>query len=82
MNLLLGSYQRILDAHAYGKPNPILGTVIVVDVVSNNSGDFDILKEINSCLLQKLTSFKRPAIIKLVDSITLTSNGKIKRKNK
>ena len=74
---------EILDAHAYGKPNPILGTVIVVDVVSNNSGDFDILKKlIHAYCREKLTSFKRPAIIKLVDSITLTSNGKIKRKNK
>ena len=74
---------EILDAHAYGKPNPILGTVIVVDVVSNNSGDFDILKKlIHAYCREKLTSFKRPAIIKLVDSSTLTSNGKIKRKNK
>ena len=73
---------EVLDVRAYGKPNPILGTVIVVDVVSNNSRDFDILKKlIQDYCREKLTSFKRPAIIKLVDSITLTSNGKIKRKN-
>jgi acyl-CoA synthetase (AMP-forming)/AMP-acid ligase II len=71
---------EVLDVRAYGKPSPILGTVIVVDVVSNNFGDFAILKElIHGYCRDKLTSFKRPAIIKLVDSIPITSSGKTKR---
>ena len=68
---------EVLDVRAYGKPSPILGTVIVVDVVSNNFGDFAILKKlIHGYCREKLTSFKRPAIIKLVDSIPITSSGK------
>lgn len=71
---------EVLDVCAYGSPNPILGRVIVVDIVSSNSVDPDFLKnQIHQFCKERLTSFKRPALVKFVDSISLTSNGKIKR---
>lgn len=60
----------------YGRPNSIVGTLIVAEIVSNI--DPQHIKNLIKTTLD-LTDYERPKLVKFVDSINLTSTGKIKR---
>lgn len=60
----------------YGRPNSIVGTLIVTEIVCN--GDPKHIKNVIKTT-SDLTDYERPKLVKFVDSINLTSTGKIKR---
>jgi acyl-coenzyme A synthetase/AMP-(fatty) acid ligase len=60
----------------YGRPNSLVGTIIVAEIVCD---DRKTIKE-NIKNTDILTEYEKPKLIKFVESIKLTSTGKIKRK--
>lgn len=69
---LVGMAQISL-AQVYGKPNAILGNVLMADVVT--SGGISE-KEIRDHLKNTLQAFKIPRVINFVDNISITRTGK------
>ncbi len=67
----------VKNCRVYGKNNPVIGTVLLCDVVP--SGERITESEILSWLKDKLQPFKIPRMITVVDEIELTRSGKVKR---
>lgn len=72
-NLL--SIEGVVDAHVYGKPNSLLGTIICADIVGENVTVKFIKSEITKKYEEK---HKIPRVIRLVNSFEHISNGKKK----
>ncbi len=70
------THSCVLQAYVYGKPNPVLGSILMADVVSSVSVTERELREYLAPLLQP---YKIPRIINFVESIPLTRTGKLKR---
>jgi acyl-coenzyme A synthetase/AMP-(fatty) acid ligase len=62
----------VLDAHVYGRPNSMLGTILCADILSKN---LDV-KDIKSHLKSIIEKHKMPQIVKIVDSFENTAKGK------
>ncbi len=77
---VLRDSQDILDVKVYGKPSPVLGSVVFADVVPLESCPHEELKkQLQEMCQRRLDAFKRPAVIRIVDDIELTGAGKVKR---
>lgn len=72
----LEQHPLIKQAYIYGKANPVLGNILMADIVAVEPVSERELREFLSPLLQP---FKIPRIINFVDSISLTRSGKLKR---
>lgn len=71
----------IKEVYVYAKKNPILGSLVCADIVIKDSDktiEF-IKEEIFSFCRKNLENFKIPAILNIVETLELTSNGKKKR---
>lgn len=64
---------QIKEAKVFGKPNPVLGQILMADVVANNITEKEIRNKLN------LQNFKIPRIINFVEKIEVTRTGKVKR---
>ena len=73
---VLCSHPLINKARVWGKPNAIVGNILIADIVL--SGDC-AEKDIRHYLKDKLQGFKIPRIITFVKDIDTTRSGKIKR---
>lgn len=67
-----------------GRPNPIVGNLVVADVVLDHSlvtkqAPHELRQELIDLCKSKLEAHKVPAILKIVDDIPLTDAGKLKR---
>jgi acyl-coenzyme A synthetase/AMP-(fatty) acid ligase len=72
----LQTHPHIRQAYVYGKANPVLGNILIADVVTTEAVTEKELREFLSPLLQP---YKIPRIINFVSSIELTRSGKLKR---
>ncbi|NQY54202.1 MAG: acyl--CoA ligase [Campylobacteraceae bacterium] len=81
IEFFLLSLSYIQEAYVFAKKSPIMGSIVYAHVVLNNKDKdkTDIKKKIFEFCNKNLEKFKIPAIIKIVDSLELTQNGKIKR---
>lgn len=73
---VLNLYEGITQAKVYGQKHPLLGEMVVADVIAERA--FDQEDVIRFCR-KKLSSFKVPQKIMQVTSIAMTDSGKIKR---
>ena len=64
----------VIDAHVYGKPNSLLGTVICADIIGKNINS----KMIKTEMTNITEKHKIPQIIRIVKTFQHTSNGKKK----
>lgn len=70
----------VIDVRVYGKSSPIVGSIVVAEVVKTKEAEVAELKALLMQLCQaRLEAFKRPAVIKIVDYISLTDAGKAER---
>jgi len=67
----------IKNVHVYSKSNSVLGNIICCEVVCDNSQLCE--SSIRSFLQSQIQEFKIPRIIRFVDELSITRNGKIKR---
>ena len=72
----LCSYPAITKAKVWGKANPVIGRILMADVVASMPCSE---AEIRTFLKDKLQDFKIPRIINFVESIETTRSGKVKR---
>jgi len=72
----LCSHPSIESARVWGKPNPVVGNILMAEVVCST-----LCSEagIRAYLKDKLQDFKIPRVIDFVESIVTTRSGKIKR---
>lgn len=72
----LETHPLVRQAYVYGKASPVLGNVLMAEIVTSGTVSERELREFLSPLLQP---FKIPRIISFVKSIELTRTGKLKR---
>lgn len=72
----LEQHHCIKQAYVFGKPNPVLGNILMADVVIK---DNVTEKELREFLAPQLQPFKIPRVINFVEAISLTRTGKMKR---
>lgn len=71
---LLNSHANIIISRVIGKPNSVLGNIIVAEVVSNTKTLSE--KQLRVFLNDRIQPFKIPRLISFVDEISLTRSGK------
>lgn len=78
---LLGS-GLVKDVHIYGARNSITGMIVKADVVPDDSvRDQNLFKkEIRNYCMKNLQAYKVPAVINIVNEISLNNAGKLERK--
>ncbi|PKN75800.1 MAG: AMP-binding protein [Candidatus Cloacimonetes bacterium HGW-Cloacimonetes-2] len=69
-------HPSISKARVWGKTNPVVGTILVAEVVTMNSCSE---AELRAFLKENLQDYKIPRVISFVDNIDLTRSGKVKR---
>ena len=78
---VLLKYHLVQNTYVFAKKSNIMGSLVYANITLKNSSlDVKEIKKdiINHCK-NHLKSFKVPAILKVVESIDITSSGKIKR---
>jgi len=77
---ILFAVRNVLFARVYGQPNPIVGELVVADVVVHDNSD---VEQIKMTLIRKageeLKSYERPTHYNFVDALEHTTNGKVSR---
>ena len=74
----LREIDSIKDVVVYAKPNRLLGNVVCCDIIPIKSETIDELA-IRKYLSTRLQDFKIPRLFKIVDEISTTRSGKVKR---
>lgn len=76
------SHPMVDDAKVYAKKNPIMGALVVADIIVRDQGieNKEVIREIKEFLSNKLESFMVPAIVKIVNEFDVNSAGKVTRK--
>lgn len=75
---VINLFDGVILSKVYGKPHPLLGEIVVVDVVLKNEKGFDQETLINHCR-QLLSPYKVPQRVYVVKEIEVTGSGKVKR---
>jgi len=83
---VLREFHEILDVKVYGKKNPMIGQLVVADIVleqqTNNKDELKVIKKlIISRAKKKLELYKVPTFLTFVDEIIINSTGKVDRNN-
>ena len=74
--------KHVKQAYIYGQKNPIIGNIIIANIVLHDPEENNkstIKKDIQTLCKESLVSWKRPAVIKIVESLELNSGQKLKR---
>ncbi len=71
------THPKVKNAHVYGKPSKVIGTILLCDVETIGAGVSE--KELRGFLQGKLQDFKIPRMFRFVDRIETTRTGKLKR---
>jgi acyl-CoA synthetase (AMP-forming)/AMP-acid ligase II len=80
IELVLRDCPTVVDVRVYGKPSTILGSVVAADVVaSDEAAGIELKAQLMQLCRNRLEAFKRPAVIRIVKNIAITSAGKVKR---
>ena len=67
-------------AHAFGKPNPVTGQIVALDVVPERGIDLDKLEADIRSACQSLSRHSQPRIIRFVEALD-TANRKVLRRS-
>ncbi len=78
---LLCDHPLVRSARVFGKPNPIMGTLVAAEVVPNEEINDERLfsEKLKNDLRGSVPAFKVPVSVTVVDQIEITSTGKISR---
>ena len=75
---LINTYKGVKNSKAFAKVHPLMGEVVAVEIEVEKNQEIDKEALIMYCR-KKLSAFKLPQFITIVDEIELTGSGKIKR---
>ena len=80
IELVLSEVPGVVAAHVFGKPNAVLGSLVVAEIVAAGDAERATLKkQLAEHCKSRLSRVETPALFKFVDQLELTSTGKIKR---
>lgn len=74
----INAIEGVQQSLVYGRPNSILGNIVVAEVKLVEGASLTDL-EIRKALARQLQDFKVPRKIKIVDELSMTRTGKLKR---
>ncbi|QZN91404.1 class I adenylate-forming enzyme family protein [Idiomarina abyssalis] len=76
------SHSLVSEARVYAKKNPIMGALVIADIVLSDKDVINksVTEDIKKFLENKLEPFMIPAIVKVVDKLSVNSAGKLARK--
>jgi acyl-CoA synthetase (AMP-forming)/AMP-acid ligase II len=77
---IIRQHPEVVDVKVHAKFSEFSGQILVAQIVAKSPLNKELPREIRTWLKNKLSSPYTPAIIKIVESLTLTDNGKIYRK--
>ena len=77
---LIRKHPEVLDVVVQAKSSEFSGKILLAQVVAKSPQNKELPREIRTWLKTRLSGPFIPAIIKIVDKLTLTDNGKINRK--
>ncbi len=75
---VINNYKGVFQSKVSGHEHPLLGELVMAEVVLHPNTDFDQEDLIAHCA-KHLSAFKVPQKIKVVEDIEMTGSGKIKR---
>lgn len=78
VEILINKLPEVQTSRIYGAPHPIMGQIVQVDVIPNPGFEIDEEALISYCR-KNLSTFKIPQKVKVVNTITMTGSGKIRR---
>lgn len=77
---IIRQHPEVVDVKVQAKSSEFSGQILVAQIVVKSSLNKELPREIRTWLKNKLSGPCTPAIIKIVESLTLTDSGKIYRK--
>lgn len=79
---VLLQHNAVAQCYVYGKKNPMMGMLVVADVVLTLSAQntIEIKTQLQTHCKLKLSPYKVPALIKFVENISTNATGKIVRR--
>jgi acyl-coenzyme A synthetase/AMP-(fatty) acid ligase len=75
---VMNSFPGVRASRAFGSPHPMLGEVVFADIVPITPGAVDV-EALRRYCVERLSGFKVPKEIRLVQSLPVTDSGKIVR---
>ncbi len=75
---VINQFEGIIDSKVYGEKHVLMGEIVAADVMVEAKTSFDPEQLIQHCR-QRLSPFKIPQRIHVVDHIAMTPSGKIRR---
>jgi acyl-CoA synthetase (AMP-forming)/AMP-acid ligase II len=75
---ILVSFPGIKSARVFGIPHQALGEIVVAEIVTH-PGAMVIVSAVSDYCVERLSTYKVPSEIRIVDSLPLTDSGKIVR---
>lgn len=75
VELILNSMDPIQDSHVYGKSSPITGMILCADLVIRSGSEFQA-EAIKGKLKERLPAYQIPRVLKVVEKIRMSENGK------
>jgi acyl-CoA synthetase (AMP-forming)/AMP-acid ligase II len=71
---LVAAVDTVALARVYGKPNPVAGQIVAVDVVARDDADPDATKAAVRAACKELPAAAQPRLIRVVDALELREN--------
>lgn len=78
MEAVLETIEGIKQARISSSPHPLLGQIIEGELVLHEGAKID-LEEVLTYCKKRLSAFKAPQRLKIVDSLPMTGSGKLQR---
>jgi long-chain acyl-CoA synthetase len=75
---VLETIPEIMQARISSSPHPLLGQIIEAEVVLNDGAEIDVEDVLTYCK-KRLSAFKAPQRLKIVESLPMTGSGKLQR---
>jgi long-chain acyl-CoA synthetase len=75
---VINAYEGVANSRVYSHKHPLLGEVVAAEIQPLEGATIDKESLISHCR-KMLSAFKVPQVVNMVDSIEMTSSGKVKR---
>ncbi len=75
---VLEAYPGVAGSRVSGRPHPLMGEIVVAQVVMSNSSALEVEALLGFCR-QRLSTYKVPQFVEGVPSLDLTPTGKLRR---
>lgn len=76
---VLNELALVRASRVFARPNPIMGAIVVAEVVLNDPAAKDAEREILAAARQRLAAHMAPALIRVVAELPTTAAGKLRR---